>query len=221
MEAARNTQQGNAAPAAAEQTHIRIAGNSGARRQPQQQEPDPHAPAMSSAARELRRERCLEMRYPWDDHPQHLRLTIRSMIARGIIPEGGWFQATGVHASVVQDYARSREMQLFCLSWLEPQAVSNEMLHSNYRQRLMAQLEQADDLTALGSIGRLLEKLPPQNMQLPAAGEESLDQLGRRTELLLERVHNSTQLLAERPASLADSPEQPGSPEPDYVEESQ
>jgi len=154
--------------------------------------------ASRAAARLAQEPESCEMQHPFPGLPRQLQLSIQAMVATGLVPGEGWHKETGVKASVIRDYARSREMQLFRLAYLYPQAVTTDMLLCNYRQRLLAQLDQADDLSALSSIGRLLEKLPePRAARTDQEGGlDRLTQLCRSTELLIERVRDSTELLA-------------------------
>jgi hypothetical protein len=160
--------------------------------------PDPDPASSRKLARQRRMEECEAMEHPWQGQPDHIQLKLKAKVMKGRRPERGWKRETGVKAAVVKDYARSAEMQAFRLCYQDPDAVTTQMLVTNYRQRLLAQLERAEDLTALSAIGRLLEKLPDNSAPPEQSVDDSLnrlEQLCRSTELLIERVRESEGLL--------------------------
>lgn len=159
----------------------------------------PDTPSPRKQARQQRQEECYEMQHPWLGQPDHILLKMQAKVMKERKPEKGWARETGVKASVVRDYSRSAEMQYFRLCYQDPDAVTTQMLITNYRQRLLAQLEKADDLAALSTIGRMLEKLPDNSAPALQGEDDSvnrLEQLCRSTELLIERVRGSESLLA-------------------------
>ncbi len=129
----------------------------------------------------------------------HTDCSLRMLLALRQAPAIGWFNATGFTARQLRPLSGSPAIRRLRFSLSEEQLASPRRLHTVFRQKLMAQLDNCTDLASLNTIGRLLEKVQPENAagadpERASLAEDSL-RLLQRLELLLERLEGSRELL--------------------------
>lgn len=126
---------------------------------------------------------------------------LRNHLALRLPPACGWHAATGFRADQLRHLQREEELRRRRMLISESEAASPRLLHTLFRHKLLDQLDRAQDLASLNTIGRLLEKIP----QLDAgAGDQSATgqsqrarQLLSETRTIIERLEGSLRYMDE------------------------